>query len=112
MAELYDISYMIGNDQLNYQTANRIESAAMATGYQFEVTAYKSNGTFTQLTIKNNGIAPIYYDAFPAIGNIRAAESLKGLITGSSKDFIINTCLLYTSPSPRDRQKSRMPSSA
>ena len=24
----------------------------------------------------------------------------------------VNTCLLYTSPSPRDRQKSRMPSSA
>ena len=24
----------------------------------------------------------------------------------------INTCLLYTSPSPRDRQRSRMPSSA
>ena len=23
-----------------------------------------------------------------------------------------NACLLYTSPSPRDRQKSRMPSSA
>ena len=23
-----------------------------------------------------------------------------------------STCLLYTSPSPRDRQKSRMPSSA
>ena len=29
------------------------------------------------------------------------------------KEFINkNTCLLYTSPSPRDRQKSRMPSSA
>ena len=24
----------------------------------------------------------------------------------------LNACLLYTSPSPRDRQKSRMPSSA
>ena len=24
----------------------------------------------------------------------------------------VETCLLYTSPSPRDRQKSRMPSSA
>ena len=24
----------------------------------------------------------------------------------------VGTCLLYTSPSPRDRQKSRMPSSA
>ena len=26
--------------------------------------------------------------------------------------LVPNTCLLYTSPSPRDRQKSRMPSSA
>ena len=25
---------------------------------------------------------------------------------------LLGTCLLYTSPSPRDRQKSRMPSSA
>ena len=25
---------------------------------------------------------------------------------------LFKTCLLYTSPSPRDRQKSRMPSSA
>ena len=29
-----------------------------------------------------------------------------------SKDINLDTCLLYTSPSPRDRQKSRMPSSA
>ena len=28
------------------------------------------------------------------------------------KDIEIKSCLLYTSPSPRDRQKSRMPSSA
>ena len=27
-------------------------------------------------------------------------------------DALVLTCLLYTSPSPRDRQKSRMPSSA
>ena len=30
-------------------------------------------------------------------------------VTGQAPE---NTCLLYTSPSPRDRQKSRMPSSA
>ena len=29
-----------------------------------------------------------------------------------SSDELSNGCLLYTSPSPRDRQKSRMPSSA
>ena len=30
----------------------------------------------------------------------------------NSDAILYNTCLLYTSPSPRDRQKSRMPSSA
>ena len=29
-----------------------------------------------------------------------------------AKDTRLSGCLLYTSPSPRDRQKSRMPSSA
>ena len=33
-------------------------------------------------------------------------------ITVAVYDFKDMTCLLYTSPSPRDRQKSRMPSSA
>src|SRR5665213_3769665 len=31
---------------------------------------------------------------------------------GHEASFMIEPCLLYTSPSPRDRQKSRMPSSA
>ena len=30
----------------------------------------------------------------------------------NSKLRVLKDCLLYTSPSPRDRQKSRMPSSA
>ena len=29
-----------------------------------------------------------------------------------NNDPLVTVCLLYTSPSPRDRQKSRMPSSA
>ena len=33
-------------------------------------------------------------------------------ITNAIKAVIRACCLLYTSPSPRDRQKSRMPSSA
>ena len=32
--------------------------------------------------------------------------------SGVINDPDLTTCLLYTSPSPRDRQKSRMPSSA
>ena len=37
-------------------------------------------------------------------------EEQLGTISGSVS--VDNGCLLYTSPSPRDRQKSRMPSSA
>ena len=33
-------------------------------------------------------------------------------LSGKTKIDLIKSCLLYTSPSPRDRQKSRMPSSA
>ena len=48
------------------------------------------------------------------IGEIRitdeTGEEIVG-VTGTGFAQIIN-CLLYTSPSPRDRQKSRMPSSA
>ena len=36
----------------------------------------------------------------------------RGIIFWSLPDILIIDCLLYTSPSPRDRQKSRMPSSA
>ena len=47
-------------------------------------------------------------------------KSNSKLLAGLPKDFSVwmshgdsvTTCLLYTSPSPRDRQKSRMPSSA
>ena len=33
-------------------------------------------------------------------------------IDGHADGIVNGSCLLYTSPSPRDRQKSRMPSSA
>ena len=37
---------------------------------------------------------------------------LKNDERGNMLTSVMKTCLLYTSPSPRDRQKSRMPSSA
>ena len=38
--------------------------------------------------------------------------TVSSLLKNKSSDGSILGCLLYTSPSPRDRQKSRMPSSA
>ena len=36
----------------------------------------------------------------------------KNGILGALEENLIDTCLLYTSPSPRDKRQSRMPSSA
>ena len=41
-----------------------------------------------------------------------SSNQLRPIGYGESNPVADNSCLLYTSPSPRDRQKSRMPSSA
>ena len=41
-----------------------------------------------------------------------SAFYINDAIPAEYKDAQVDGCLLYTSPSPRDRQKSRMPSSA
>ena len=45
-------------------------------------------------------------------GGDRNNISTNNSVIGGGELNSISTCLLYTSPSPRDRQKSRMPSSA
>ena len=45
----------------------------------------------------------------PKDGTVKAVDVVAGDAVESGQVLI---CLLYTSPSPRDRQKSRMPSSA
>ena len=47
----------------------------------------------------------VVFTTHPLLDILRCVEELK-------PDLLIKDCLLYTSPSPRDRQKSRMPSSA
>ena len=55
-------------------------------------------------------IKPYLFDATVAPWGIRM--ELVPSMHGSMFRVTFPTCLLYTSPSPRDRQKSRMPSSA
>ena len=45
-------------------------------------------------------------------GSTAGAVSAGTITSGVYNPGTITACLLYTSPSPRDRQKSRMPSSA
>ncbi|MEC8011993.1 MAG: DUF4832 domain-containing protein [Pseudomonadota bacterium] len=90
LSEQYHVSYMIGNDQPDYQTDARIKAVGMAMGYKFNVTAFSVSPTAAEVTIENTGIAPIYYDAYPAVNGVRSETSLKGLLPGVSRTFSIN----------------------
>ena len=68
---------------------------------------------------KLNALSEAMLDAlqeqFDALQDDRAVRAV--IISGSGKAFcaghdLKEICLLYTSPSPRDRTRSRMPSSA
>lgn len=83
-ARQFHISYMIGNDQPRYQSVERILSAGMATGYRFRVTAALLNQNELRVQVTNDGVAPIYRDAFFAAGKKRSNMSLRGLLPGQT----------------------------
>jgi hypothetical protein len=84
LAAQYNVTFMIGSDQPTYQSWERIQEAGMALGYRFEVIGFKASNDASVVTVVNNGIAPIYYDAFVAVNGVRAGESLKGLGPGET----------------------------
>ena len=74
------------------------------------IDAVDSNYTFSNRGISGNTVADLkkrwQQDA------IDPKPDLLSILIGTNDVNRGVTCLLYTSPSPRDRQKSRMPSSA
>ena len=65
------------------------------------LTELAEENEIARLILDYRGVSKLkstYTDAFPRLVNLKTGR--------------VHTCLLYTSPSPRDRQKSRMPSSA
>ena len=79
---------------------------------------YGSQGHAHALNLKDSGVKDIVVALREGSSSAAKAES-KGLKVMNLSDaaewadvVMILTCLLYTSPSPRDRTRSRMPSSA
>ena len=54
----------------------------MATGYRFVVRGCETDGKTTRLQVANEGVAPLYRDAWFAVGDHRSATSLRGLLPG------------------------------
>ena len=86
MASKYHVSFMIANDAPtgSYGTKERFLEAALASGYKFRVTAFERTDDQARVTIKNEGVAPLYRDAYVAVNGTRSGNSLKGLLPGAS----------------------------
>ena len=83
-AAKYHITFMIANDapRGGVATPERFREGSMATGYHFVVKQCQTDGTTTRLLVANEGIAPLYRDAWFAIGDIRSSSTLRGLLPG------------------------------
>ncbi len=89
-AAKFHLSFIIGDDQPRFlKGPERLISAGQACGYRFEVTRFDSSPERSLVEVRNNGIAPIYHDAFPAVNGVRSTVSLKGLLPGESRQFPI-----------------------
>ena len=66
--------------------------------------------------LTNEKLAKLCMEELTQLNTQALLEELENLLLSlAERGFdlkLLHTCLLYTSPSPRDRQKSRMPSSA
>ena len=82
VASEYHVTFMGGSSALDNPngTPERIKQASMATGYRFVVKKCSTDGSKTMMLVGNEGIAPIYRDAYFAVGDVRSETSLKGLL--------------------------------
>lgn len=81
----YHMTYILGNDQPSYQSMDRIKEASMSMGYKFEILDYRVKGNEAAVLISNIGVAPIYRDAYVAVGGVQGEYSLKNLMPGEEQ---------------------------
>ncbi|MBO4549188.1 MAG: hypothetical protein J5733_00525, partial [Bacteroidaceae bacterium] len=86
-AAKYHITFMIANDAPSggVATPTRFRKGSMATGYRFVVNRCETDGTVTRLLVTNEGVAPLYRDAWFAIGDVCSETSLRGLLPNEER---------------------------
>lgn len=98
-AAKYHVTFMIANDAPAGRDATpaSFRAAADACGYRFRLVDSVTDGPRFRLRIANDGVAPLYHDAYPAVGDAVSPTSLRGLLPGQTRDFEI---LLPPGPAP------------
>ena len=76
----------------------------MIEGFILDVRFDKLTGRMISWIVDEDGVTHRFEDSWTCTVHVRGERHRLVVLS--------ETCLLYTSPSPRDRQKSRMPSSA
>ena len=105
--------FLVNNIKVNVHLIDFLDQKAIEKTIENSEIVFVSIGT-TQTKVKGNKDAYRKID-FDIIYNVAKAckkQQVKHFLFVSSQGADHKSCLLYTSPSPRDRQKSRMPSSA
>ena len=104
--------------------AARLASALQCRCGSQRVTAVQEHGAFATVALKLDGIpldlAMARQETYPApaanpvvrAGTLQADLARRDFTINAMALDLVSGCLLYTSPSPRDRTRSRMPSSA
>ena len=123
----YKISMVNTSPSLSLSSVNAEPTSETLT-LDFTYTVTEPEGTPTTVTFANSGISTtdvatithttsnnhvrIVFDGETTIAGATVTLSVSDGINTGTGTITINTCLLYTSPSPRDNRVSRMPSSA
>ncbi len=87
----FHVTYMIGNDQPSYRSDERIKQAGLSNGYKFTITKFEASASQSRVTVRNDGIAPIYYDSYVTVNDVRANTSLKSLLPGMEVEYVVSS---------------------
>ena len=99
---------LLGDDAALYIDNSISDKQLLACDKITEKKLFFSSELEEQLSLLRNSLDKDYYEGLRArLEENNLPKGIAVLLYGEP-----GTCLLYTSPSPRDRQKSRMPSSA
>ena len=78
----FHMTFIIGADQPSYQSWSRIREASLSMGYKFSIRDFRISGNKVAILVANVGVAPIYRDAFLAVGGVRSSFNLSALMPG------------------------------
>mgnify|MGYP003307664194 CR=1 FL=1 len=97
-AAKYHITFMMANDAPggSYGTPARFYEAGLASGYRYCVLDAQTCDKETQLLVTNIGVAPIFYDAYFAIGDKLASLSLRTICPNDTVVVVVPTTCTNT----------------